>query len=130
FLAESPDFADICRACGITCIGPFAESIRLMGDKAQAREFAKAAGVPVVPGSQRPLQDVTEAVEVADRVGYPVIFKAAAGGGGRGMRLVREREAAPHAFAACESGAAAALGAPACHCEKDIAEGRHRAVRS
>src|SRR5881296_2026933 len=64
FLAENPAFADICRACGITFIGPSPESIRLMGDKAQAREFAKAAGVPVVPGSERPLQDVTEAVEV------------------------------------------------------------------
>src|SRR5256885_12175774 len=63
FLAENPAFADICRACGITFIGPSAESIRLMGDKAQAREFAKAAGVPVVPGSERPLQDVTERSE-------------------------------------------------------------------
>jgi len=129
FLAENPAFADICRACGITFIGPSAESIRLMGDKAQAREFAKAAGVPVVPGSERPLQDVTEAIEVADRVGYPVIFKAAAGGGGRGMRIVREREAAAQAFAACESEAAAAFGSSEVYCEKYIEEARHVEVQ-
>ena len=129
FLAENPAFADICRACGITFIGPSAESIRLMGDKAQAREFAKAAGVPVVPGSERPLQDVTEAVEVADRVGYPVIFKAAAGGGGRGMRIVRERESAAQAFAACESEAAAAFGSSEVYCEKYVEEARHVEVQ-
>ena len=129
FLAENPAFADICRACGITFIGPSAESIRLMGDKAQAREFAKAAGVPVVPGSERPLQDVTEAVEVADRVGYPVIFKAVAGGGGRGMRIVRERESAAQAFAACESEAAAAFGSSEVYCEKYVEEARHVEVQ-
>ena len=129
FLAENPAFADICRACGITFIGPSAESIRLMGDKAQAREFAKAAGVPVVPGSLSPLRDVSEAVEVADRVGYPVIFKAAAGGGGRGMRIVREREGAAQAFAACESEAAAAFGSSEVYCEKYVEEARHVEVQ-
>src|SRR5881397_3454302 len=98
FLAENAAFAEVCRACSITFIGPSPEAIRLMGDKAQAREFAKAAGVPVVPGSERPLQDVTEAVEVADRVGYPVIFKAAAGGGGRAMPMMRCPARAAQAF--------------------------------
>src|SRR5207253_417774 len=98
FLAENPTFADICRSCGITFIGPSPEAIRLMGDKAQARQLAKQAGVAVVPGSELPLKDAAEAVDVADRIGYPIIFKAAAGGGGRGMRIVRRREDAAQAF--------------------------------
>src|SRR2546425_11772833 len=108
FLAENPAFADICRACGITFIGPGAEAIRLMGDKAQARQIAKQAGVPVVPGSERPLQGPDEALEVADRIGYPVIFQAAAGGGGRGMRILRGRGPGAPGVAPCQSGAGAA----------------------
>jgi acetyl-CoA carboxylase biotin carboxylase subunit len=129
FLAENPAFADICRACGITFIGPSAEAVRLMGDKAQARRLASQAGVPVVPGSPGPLTDVAEAVDVADRIGYPVIFKAAAGGGGRGMRIVRDRDAAAQAFAACESEAAAAFGSSEVYCEKFIEEARHVEVQ-
>jgi acetyl-CoA carboxylase biotin carboxylase subunit len=129
FLAENPAFADICRACGITFIGPSAEAIRLMGDKAQARRLAGQAGVPVVPGSPGPLTDVAEAVDVADRIGYPVIFKAAAGGGGRGMRIVRDRDGAAQAFAACESEAAAAFGSSEVYCEKFIEEARHVEVQ-
>ncbi len=129
FLAENPAFADICRACGITFVGPSAEAIRLMGDKAQARDIARQAGVPVVPGSEGPLANVTEAVEVADRIGYPVIFKAAAGGGGRGMRIVRDRDQAAQAFAACESEAAAAFGTSDVYCEKYIEEARHVEVQ-
>ncbi|HXG04537.1 MAG TPA: acetyl-CoA carboxylase biotin carboxylase subunit [Candidatus Binatia bacterium] len=129
FLAENPAFADICRACGITFIGPSAEAIRLMGDKAEARRLASQAGVPVVPGSPGPLTDVAEAVDVADRIGYPVIFKAAAGGGGRGMRIVRDRDAAAQAFAACESEAAAAFGSSEVYCEKFIEEARHVEVQ-
>jgi acetyl-CoA carboxylase biotin carboxylase subunit len=129
FLAENPAFADICRACGITFIGPGAEAIRLMGDKAQARQIAKQAGVPVVPGSERPLQGPDEALEVADRIGYPVIFKATAGGGGRGMRIVRERDTAAQAFAACQSEAAAAFGSSEIYCEKYLEEARHVEVQ-
>ncbi|HXG16280.1 MAG TPA: acetyl-CoA carboxylase biotin carboxylase subunit [Calidithermus sp.] len=129
FLSENPAFADICRACGITFIGPSAEAIRLMGDKAQARRFASQAGVPVVPGSPGPLADVAEAVDVADRIGYPVIFKAAAGGGGRGMRIVRDRDSAAQAFAACESEAAVAFGSSDVYCEKFIEEARHVEVQ-
>jgi len=99
FLSENPAFAEICRACGITFIGPAPEAIRLMGDKAQAREMAKHAGAPVVPGSEGPLAGVDEAQALADAIGYPVIVKAAAGGGGRGMRIVREREALARACA-------------------------------
>jgi len=88
-LAENSAFAEICRACGITFIGPSPEAIRLMGDKAQAREMAKHAGAPVVPGSEGPLAGVDEAQSLADSMGYPIIVKAAAGGGGRTMRIPR-----------------------------------------
>jgi acetyl-CoA carboxylase biotin carboxylase subunit len=129
FLAENPAFADICRAHGLTFIGPSPESIRLMGDKAQARQIARDAGVPVVPGSEAPLNGVAEALETADRIGYPVIFKAAAGGGGRGMRIVRERDGAAQAFAQCEAEAAAAFGSSDIYCEKFIEEARHVEVQ-
>jgi acetyl-CoA carboxylase, biotin carboxylase subunit len=129
FLAENPSFADICRACGITFIGPSPEAIRLMGDKAQARQIAKQAGVQVVPGSERPLRDAAEAQEIADGIGYPVIFKAAAGGGGRGMRIVRERDGVAQAFAACQSEAGAAFGSSEVYSEKYIEEARHVEVQ-
>src|SRR5687768_3180697 len=103
FLSENPAFADICRACSLTFVGPSPEAIRLMGDKAQARLIAKQAGVPIVPGSEHPLRDGAEAQELADRIGYPVMLKAAAGGGGRGMRMVRDAESLGPAFAACQS---------------------------
>src|SRR5262249_38004137 len=100
-LAENPAFAEICRACGIPFIGPSPEAIRLMGDKAQARAMAKQAGAPVVPGSEGPLNGVDEAQALADDIGYPIMVKATAGGGGRGMRIVREREGLARAFATC-----------------------------
>jgi acetyl-CoA carboxylase, biotin carboxylase subunit len=129
FLAENPSFADICRACGLTFIGPSPEAIRLMGDKAQARVIAKQAGVPVVPGSEAPLKDEAEALEVADAADYPVIFKAAAGGGGRGMRIVRGRTEVAQAFAACQAEAGAAFGSSEIYCEKYIEEARHVEVQ-
>jgi acetyl-CoA carboxylase biotin carboxylase subunit len=129
FLAENPTFADICRACGITFIGPPPEAIRLMGDKAQARQIATQAGVPVVPGSEAPLRDAGEAQEVADRLGFPVILKAAAGGGGRGMRIVRDRESVAPAFGQCQSEAGAAFGSSEIYCEKFIEEARHVEVQ-
>ena len=129
FLAENPAFADICRSCGITFIGPSPEAIRLMGDKAQARLIAKQAGVPIVPGSERPLTNVDGALEVADTIGYPLIFKAAAGGGGRGMRIVRERSGVEQAFAACQSEAAAAFGDSEIYCERFVERARHVEVQ-
>jgi acetyl-CoA carboxylase, biotin carboxylase subunit len=129
FLAENPSFADICRACGLTFIGPSPEAIRLMGDKAQARVIAKQAGVPVVPGSEAPLKDEAEAIEAADAAEYPVIFKAAAGGGGRGMRIVRSRAEVAQAFAACQAEAGAAFGSSEIYCEKYIEEARHVEVQ-
>jgi len=129
FLAENPAFADICRSCGLNFIGPSPEAIRLMGDKAQARVIAKQAGVPVVPGSEHPLKDEAEALEMADAAGYPVMFKASAGGGGRGMRIVRSREDAAQAFAACQAEAGAAFGSSEIYCEKFVERARHVEVQ-
>jgi acetyl-CoA carboxylase, biotin carboxylase subunit len=129
FLAENPAFADICRSCSIPFIGPSPEAIRLMGDKAQARQLAMQAGVPVVPGSEAALKDAEDALEIAERIGYPVILKAAAGGGGRGMRILRERDGTASAFAACQSEAAAAFGSSEVYCEKFIEAARHVEVQ-
>src|SRR6266849_8916950 len=128
-LSENPAFAEICRACGITFIGPSPEAIRLMGDKAQAREMAKQAGAPVVPGSEGPLGGVDEAQALADSMGYPVIVKAAAGGGGRGMRIVREREDLARAYATCQAEAGAAFGSSELYLEKFVEEARHVEVQ-
>jgi acetyl-CoA carboxylase biotin carboxylase subunit len=129
FLAENPAFAEVCRACSITFIGPAPEAIRLMGDKAQARQLASQAGVPIVPGSGGPLKDAAEALEVADAIGYPVMFKAAGGGGGRGMRIVRDRGEAAAAFDACRSEAGAAFGSSEIYCEKLVPNARHIEVQ-
>ena len=129
FLAENAAFAEVCRACSLTFIGPSPEAIRLMGDKAQARQIASQAGVPVVPGSEGPLKEAEEAVTLAESIGFPVIFKAAAGGGGRGMRIVRERAGAAEAFAACQSEAGAAFGSSEVYCEKFVERARHVEVQ-
>ena len=129
FLAENPTFADICRSCGITFIGPTPEAIRLMGDKAQARQLAQHAGVPIVPGSERPLTNGADAHDVAEAIGYPLIFKAVAGGGGRGMRIVRERAEIAQAFAACQSEAGAAFGNSEIYCEQFVEGARHVEVQ-
>ena len=87
FLAENENFAQICRECGIIFIGPPPEAMRLLGDKIEARKLAKKAGVDVVPGSDGRLANDTDGLRLANKIGYPVIIKAAAGGGGRGMRV-------------------------------------------
>jgi len=129
FLAENPAFAEICRSCGLNFIGPSPEAIRLMGDKAQARVIARQAGVPVVPGSEQPLKNEAEALEAADAAGYPVMFKASAGGGGRGMRIVRSRDDAAQSFAACQAEAGAAFGSSEIYCEKFVERARHVEVQ-
>jgi acetyl-CoA carboxylase biotin carboxylase subunit len=129
FLAENAAFAEVCRSCSIIFIGPTPEAIRLMGDKPQARLLAQQAGVPVVPGSDGPLKSAAEALELAERIGYPVIFKAAAGGGGRGMRIVREAAGAGQAFATCQSEAGAAFGSSDVYCEKFVEGARHIEVQ-
>src|SRR5690349_20905324 len=90
FLAENAEFAETCVASGITFIGPTAEQIRLMGDKASARKQMAAVGVPVVPGTPGPVEDPDEAARFAEEIGFPVIIKAAAGGGGKGMRVAAD----------------------------------------
>ncbi|RLG38215.1 MAG: acetyl-CoA carboxylase biotin carboxylase subunit, partial [Thermoproteota archaeon] len=91
FLAENADFAEMCEAHGITFIGPTPEQIRAMGDKSRAKELMKKAGVPVVPGSDGLVEELDDAIQIAEEIGYPVIIKATAGGGGKGMRLAKDR---------------------------------------
>ena len=109
FLAESAQFAEICEACNVKFIGPRPEVIRMMGDKVEARRAMKEAGLPILPGSPDPLKSEEEAVALAREIGYPVIVKAAAGGGGRGMRIVRTEEELGHAVQTASTEAAAAF---------------------
>jgi len=125
FLAESAQFADVCRECGLTFIGPPPEVIRKMGDKAEARRTMIEAGVPTVPGSLGVLPDVERAALVAEGLGYPVLIKASAGGGGRGMRIARDPEELAHQFEAARNEAALAFGVADVYLEKLVLEPRH-----
>ncbi|MEB3336990.1 MAG: acetyl-CoA carboxylase biotin carboxylase subunit, partial [Leptolyngbyaceae bacterium] len=125
FLAENARFAEICADHQIAFIGPSPESIRSMGDKSTAKETAQRAGVPTVPGSDGLLTDDQEALEIAAQIGYPVMIKATAGGGGRGMRLVREEGELTKLFMAAQGEAEAAFGNPGLYIEKFIERPRH-----
>jgi acetyl-CoA carboxylase biotin carboxylase subunit len=125
FLAENAKFVDICNDHKIAFIGPSADSIRAMGDKSTAKETMQRAGVPTVPGSDGLLTDERAAIATADRIGYPVMIKATAGGGGRGMRLVRSPEELPKLFQAAQGEAEAAFGNPGLYMEKFIEQPRH-----
>jgi len=125
FLAENAEFADIVRASNIVFIGPTAEQIRKMGDKAEARHLAQEAGVPIIPGSDGPLADADDAVVVARELGFPVIIKAAAGGGGKGMRVAIDEEDFARHFQLARSEALAAFGNDAVYLEKYLARPRH-----
>jgi acetyl-CoA carboxylase, biotin carboxylase subunit len=125
FLAENANFADICIASGITFIGPMPEMITAMGDKAFAKETMKKAGVPVVPGSEGVLKDAKEARELAREMGFPVIIKATAGGGGRGMRIVRSLDEIENAFNTARHEAETAFGNGGVYIEKYLEEPRH-----
>ncbi len=129
FMAENAHFAEICRSCGIQFIGPSPEVITLMGDKAIAKETMRAAGVPVIPGSDGVVANSKQALEIAARVGYPVIIKAVAGGGGRGMRVVRVAEDMANAFSAATAEAQAAFGNPDLYLEKYFENPRHIEVQ-
>src|SRR5580658_3832447 len=109
FLSENSDFAEVCETSGLTFIGPTPEVIRLMGLKQMARAAMEEAGVPILPGSKGILKSLEEALELAAGVGYPVMLKASAGGGGRGMRVVRTAEELPHLLAQAQAEAAAAF---------------------
>jgi len=125
FLSESAYLAEICEACNIRFIGPGPQAIRLMGDKSRAKKAMIKAGVPVVPGSQGILEDEERATKVARDIGYPVILKASAGGGGRGMRIVREPAELANAFKAAQAEAQAAFGVPDVYMEKYVVGPRH-----
>ena len=125
FLAEDPSFAEICRDCGIRFVGPSPEAIRLMGDKAQARKAAKDAGIPVLPGADEPLRTADEARAWAAETGFPVILKASRGGGGRGMRIVRDSKDLEAGFDQARSEAAAAFGSGEVYLEKFVDRPRH-----
>jgi acetyl-CoA carboxylase biotin carboxylase subunit len=125
FLAENDTFAEICRDCGFVFIGPSPEAIAKMGNKSVAKETVRAAGVPVIPGSEGVVSSLQEAREVARSVGYPIMLKAAAGGGGKGMRLVRDEEELERAFILARNEAEAAFGNPDLYVEKFIEQPRH-----
>lgn len=129
FLAENAEFAQICQDCGIAFIGPSPAAMALLGDKIQARALALKAGVPVVPGSEGRIQDENEAIKVANKIGYPVIVKAAAGGGGRGMRAAHNDISLRTALAAARTEAEAAFGDSSVYLEKYILEPRHVEVQ-
>jgi len=125
FLAENPHFAEVLEECRLGWIGPRPAVIRAMGDKAQARQAAAAAGVPVLPGSREPLASADEARQLADEVGYPVILKAAAGGGGRGMRIAAGESELLGQFATAAEEANKAFGDGRIYLEKYLVEPRH-----
>jgi acetyl-CoA carboxylase biotin carboxylase subunit len=124
-LAENANFAEVSETCNIKFIGPPPEITRLMGEKEKAREAMKKAGVPILPGSEGVLGSDGEALEWARQVGFPVIIKASAGGGGRGMRIVRNEEELPALFKAAQSEAAAAFGNGDLYMEKFVERPRH-----
>jgi acetyl-CoA carboxylase biotin carboxylase subunit len=125
FLAESAEFAEACRNSNIVFIGPTPEQIRLMGDKAAARKLAQELKIPVVPGSPGPVADPEEAVGLAREIGFPVIIKAAAGGGGKGMRVAADAESFAQAFQLARNEALAAFGNPEVYLEKYLERPRH-----
>jgi acetyl-CoA carboxylase biotin carboxylase subunit len=125
FLAENAEFADICKASNIVFIGPTGDQIRQMGDKATARRLAAEAGVPTVPGSPGTIEDPDEALAFAESIGFPVIIKATAGGGGKGMRIVQETEQFTQLFGLAQNEALAAFNNGAVYVEKYIQHPRH-----
>lgn len=129
FLAEDPHFAEICESCKITFIGPNAENIRLMGDKINARNIAKKAGVAVIPGSDGPVNSKEEALEIANKIGYPVVIKAVAGGGGKGMRICHNDVRLVGAFMTAQREAEEAFGKRELYIEKYITNARHIEVQ-
>jgi len=125
FLSESAYFAEVCEASRIKFIGPSSEAIRLMGDKARARSEMNRIGLPVLPGSADSIHTDKEAIATAEAIGYPVIIKAVAGGGGRGMRVAHSRNELLSSLKTAQAEAASAFGAPQCYIEKFIERARH-----
>jgi acetyl-CoA carboxylase biotin carboxylase subunit len=129
FLAENSHFAEVCRSCNIEFIGPPVEAMQALGDKVSAREIARKAGVPCVPGSDGLVSDVEEAVRIADRIGYPVLIKATAGGGGKGMRVAGNEISLRAGLAAASAEAEKAFKNAGVYLEKYIERPRHVEVQ-
>lgn len=129
FLSENSTFAAMCEECNIKFIGPSPSVIDALGNKSNAREMMIGAGVPVIPGSDGIVKDLDQAYEIADRLGYPVMVKASAGGGGKGIRIVRKREELAQAFEAAQSETKAAFGDDKMYMEKVIEQARHIEVQ-
>ena len=125
FLSENADFAEQCETCGIKFIGPRSKSIRMMGDKAVAKDTVRKAGVPIVPGSDGPISSETEALKLAKKIGYPVIIKAVAGGGGRGMRIAHNDVSFAKEFHVARAEAEKAFGNGAVYIERYIQNPHH-----
>ncbi len=125
FLSENADFAEVCETSDIRFIGPKPEVIRSMGLKQRARTAMEESGVPILPGSKGILKSPEEALEVAEQIGYPIMLKASAGGGGRGMRVVREAEDLPNLLAQAQQEAMAAFSSPDMYMEKLVEDPRH-----
>ncbi|OFZ53051.1 MAG: acetyl-CoA carboxylase biotin carboxylase subunit [Bdellovibrionales bacterium RIFOXYC1_FULL_54_43] len=125
FLSENAEFAKLCQACKITFIGPSAANIEEMGDKTRARRIAREAGVPLLPGTLSAVSGIEEAVEEAEKIGYPIILKAAAGGGGKGIHVVYSEDQLRSSFERVSSEAGAAFGNPAMYVEKYCEHPRH-----
>jgi acetyl-CoA carboxylase biotin carboxylase subunit len=129
FLSENSQFAAMCEECNIIFIGPKAATIDAMGNKINARSLMQSAGVPVIPGSQGVIHSAAEALEIADKIGYPVMLKAAAGGGGKGIRKVLSKEELPQHFSSAQQEAKAAFGNDDMYLEKIIYPARHIEVQ-
>ncbi|MCI0763333.1 acetyl-CoA carboxylase biotin carboxylase subunit [Bacillus sp. TL12] len=125
FLAENADFAELCCECNLIFIGPSPEAISKMGTKDVARDTMKEAGVPIVPGSQGIIKNTEEAIELANQIGYPVIIKATAGGGGKGIRVARDEEALVKGIQITQQEASTAFGNPGVYLEKYVEDFRH-----
>jgi acetyl-CoA carboxylase biotin carboxylase subunit len=125
FLSENARFAEIVQAHGFTFIGPKPEHIRVMGDKISAKQTAKDAGIPVVPGSDGGVEGVEEAMAAAEQIGFPVLIKAASGGGGRGMKVAKDRDSLAEAVQTAQSEAAAAFGDSTVYMERYLQRPRH-----
>ena len=125
FLSENANFAEVCEKCGIVFIGPSPESMRIMGDKISARQAVTKQGVPILPGAREGVKTVDEALKIAKEIGFPVIIKATAGGGGRGMKIVHSQGALPNAFAPARAEAQAGFGNPEVYIEKYCEQPRH-----
>ena len=129
FLSENAHFAEVCREVGMTFIGPSPDVIRRMGDKAEAIRTVRAAAVPTIPGSGGIIETEEQAKEIAERIGYPVLIKASAGGGGRGMRIVNEPDELARMLDAASTEAQAAFGVPDVYMEKYLVQPRHIEVQ-